>query len=365
MLIALLIVTAALSLCAFLPLLNHQGWTVRAFDFPRLQIFCLLLILIVSQLIFLDLSRPVSWGILVLALAALSYEAWWIVRYTPLYPVEVRAASRSDENRRIRIMIANVLMANRNAEKLLALVRDSKPDLLITLESNQWWQTQLDTLEDDFPHTVKCPLENRYGMHVYSRLPLSGSCIEYLVEEGKPSIHTQVTLRCGHSLTCHFLHPAPPSPTENTESSQRDAELLVVARSLANSDTPVIVSGDLNDVAWSRTTRVFRKVSGLLDPRIGRGMFNTFHANYWFLRWPLDHLFHSPHFTLLSIRRRGPFGSDHFALVTELMFEGAGGKQQEAPEAEREDHLWAKAKHREEGAAKSDVPRPRQHSDNP
>ena len=167
-----------------------------------------------------------------------------------------------------------------------------------------------------------------------------------------------MTLPSGDKIRHHFLHPAPPSPTENDESSERDAELIIVAKSVAETDTPVIVTGDLNDVAWSETTRLFRKISGLLDPRIGRGMFNTFHADYWFIRWPLDHLFHSDHFTLSRIFRLRDFGSDHFALFTELVLEGKRDEQQSSLKVNEDDLAWAKDKADDEGARKKDVPEP-------
>lgn len=258
-------------------------------------------------------------------------------------------------------MTANVLTPNRNAEALIELVCKNAPDILVTMESDAWWEARLDTLEPDYPYTVKCPLDNLYGMHVYSKLPLTDKHIEYLVEPDKPSMHTLVSLPSGHKIRTHFLHPAPPSPTENEKSSERDAELIIVAKSVAETDAPIIVTGDLNDVAWSETTRLFRRVSGLLDPRVGRGMFNTFHAKYWFIRFPLDHLFHSEQFTLSKIFRLPGFGSDHFALFTELVFEPGRDIQQSGLDADADDLSRAKVKADNQDVSKNDVPLAEKH----
>ena len=355
-LIALVVATITLTILTLLPLWRHEAWWVRSLDFPRLQLFVILLLLLVLESLLLDLSHPSTWGLLGVVLLCLVYQAWWIVPYTRLYPVEVKSAINADSQKTIRIMTANVLTPNRNANALIQLVRENAPDVLVTFESDAWWQAKLDTLEPDYPHTIKCPLDNLYGMHVYSKLPLTDSHVEYLVEPDKPSMHTLVNLPSGHIIRTHFLHPAPPSPTENEESSERDAELIIVAKSVAKTDAAVIVTGDLNDVAWSETTRLFRKISGLLDPRVGRGMFSTFHADYWFIRWPLDHLFHSDHFTLSRICRLRAFGSDHFALFAELVLEVRCDQQQSSLKANEDDLAWAKDKADNQGVSKEDVP---------
>ena len=104
--------------------------------------------------------------------------------------------------------------------------------------------------------------------------------------------------------------------------------------------------------------RLFRKLSGLLDPRVGRGMFNTFHANWWFIRWPLDHVFHSKHFTLKELRRLPSIGSDHFPLLTALQYSPENGQQQKGLTADADDKARAQAKQAQQQADADDVPEP-------
>ena len=358
MFVILSVATAALVAVTLLPLSRNPHWLIRGADFPRLQFAVLAGILLAGELLLLDLDQSAAWVLIVLTTGCLGWQLSWILPYTVLWPTEVKRVHGSGSETGLSILAANVLTPNRHAEALLALVHKHEPDMLVTLESDLWWQERLDSLQQDMPHTLKCPLDNLYGMHVYSRLPLENATIEYLVEEDVPSMHAHVRLRTGDRLRIHFLHPAPPSPTENPESAERDAELVIVARSIADSDEPIIVAGDLNDVAWSPTTRLFRKISGLLDPRVGRGMFNTFHANYLFARWPLDHLFHSHHFTLRSIRRLPPFGSDHFALLTQLAYAPERGADQEGLSDDQDDRAWARSIADEQNVSKADVPRP-------
>lgn len=345
-------------LATLVPLSKHAEWWVRDFDFPRLQIAFLALCVLVAELVFLDMGERTSPLLMIVTALCLVYQAWWIIPYTRPFKNEVKLAVKDAPGDRIRILTANVLTPNRKSDALIALIREHQPHVFVTLETDQWWQDRLDALEPEYPHAMKCPLDNLYGMHVYSRLPLEDGKIQFLVEDDIPSMHAIVVLPSGRKVRIHFLHPAPPSPTEHDESTERDAELLVVAKSVAGLDTPVIVAGDLNDVAWSTTTRLFRKISGLLDPRIGRGMFNTFHADHWFLRWPLDHLFHSRHFTLGMIRRLPHFGSDHFPMLVELVYDHVRGAEQEGLAADEEDHKLAEEKIAAEPVTEDDVHEP-------
>jgi endonuclease/exonuclease/phosphatase (EEP) superfamily protein YafD len=361
----LALLTAFVVLATLLPLSHNAHWAVRGWDFPRLQLAVLAALLLITQGIALEFNDINTWLMCTAVLICLGWQLWWILPYTRLWHQEVKAATDHSVDRQLSIITANVLMHNRNAGQLLALVQQHQPDVLVTLESDQWWQTQLDCLEATMPYSIKCPLDNLYGMHVYSRLPLQETDTAFLVQDDVPSMHALLTLRSGDSVRVHFMHPAPPSPTENTRSAERDAELVIVARSIADSRQPTIVTGDLNDVAWSRTTRLFRKISGLLDPRVGRGMFNTFHASYPFMRWPLDHLFHSTHFTVHSIARLPSIGSDHFALMTKLAFTPAQNTRQQGLDAERDDQALAHKIARAQRVSKADVPTPGENQNAP
>lgn len=346
---------------SLVPFWRAEDWWVRGFDFPRLQFAVLAGGLLAFDLFVLDFSASVSWFCLAAALCAFIIQVSWILPYTPLWAKEVPAAAK--ECRRcetITILAANVLQTNQRYEDFLKIVKEAQPDVLVVLEADESWQERIDRLEreDEYAYSVKQPLDNLYGMLVYSRFPLENAKIQFLVEEDVPSIHTLVQLPSGRKVRIHFLHPAPPSPTENEESSERDAELLIVGKSVKQATVPVIVAGDLNDVAWSATTRLFRKASGLLDPRIGRGMLNTFHAERWYMRWPLDHLFCSSHFQLARIRRLPAFGSDHFPVLLTLVCRSEDAGNDNAPRVEADDKRWMQEKMDGEGVAPESVHQP-------
>jgi endonuclease/exonuclease/phosphatase (EEP) superfamily protein YafD len=352
---------AALATVTLLPMLRLDSWWVRDLDFPRLQFAALALLLLLGQAVFLGWAQAGSWALSAVSAGCLVYQSFWIYPYTRLHRREARTVGAGDRATALRIMSVNVLMPNRNSEELLRIIRREKPDFLIAVETDLWWQERLDVLADDYPHSLECPLENLYGMHVYSRFPMEDRAIQYLVEPDIPSMHVALVLPCGRRVRMHCLHPKPPSPTENPRSTERDAELMAVARRVAETKDggPVVVAGDLNDVAWSATTRLFRKVSGLLDPRVGRGMYNTFHADYPLFRWPLDHLFHSEHFGVISLRRLPAFGSDHFPILVELALVEGLETQQQGLEGDADDKARAAEKTRAEGVSEDDVHTPR------
>jgi endonuclease/exonuclease/phosphatase (EEP) superfamily protein YafD len=229
----------------------------------------------------------------------------------------LRHEGDGDGGRGICILSVNVKMSNRRFGAVVDLIRDADPDIAIVIEADDAWARALAPLKSRLPYAVEWPCDNSYGMVLLSRLPLIEPELRFLVFERVPSIRTGVELRSGDVVRLYAVHPEPPVPYEDTVG--RDGELVRVAREAQSDPLPAIVAGDLNDVAWSRTTRRFQRLSGLFDPRVGRGFFNTFDARIPFLRWPLDHLFHDPRFRLVRIERLAHVGSDHFPILFELV----------------------------------------------
>ncbi|MDX5417797.1 MAG: endonuclease/exonuclease/phosphatase family protein [Hymenobacteraceae bacterium] len=322
-------------LATALPLLDAQQWYVRVFDYPRMQLLVLALSAFLLYL-WLGIRHRKRDKLLLGSLAvAIIYQSVMIFPYTQAAPYQVKnAATNAPQNARLSILVANVLMENDSYDKLINLTQAENPDILLLLESDSVWQQAMQPVTKAYPHRVEVPLKNTYGMHLYSKLPLRQQKVSYLLDDDIPSIKTFVQLRNGMWVELHAVHPKPPVPTEDPNSKKRDAEIVLIARDIADSKYPVVVAGDFNDVAWSRTTKLFQEVSGLLDPRIGRGFYNTFNAKYPFLRWPLDHIFHSDHFKLVRIDRLGDINSDHFPIYIQLSFAPENEYEQEEPKAD-------------------------------
>ncbi|TCB57169.1 endonuclease/exonuclease/phosphatase family protein [Acinetobacter terrae] len=304
----------------FWSLIPRDEWWIRGADFPRLQILVLGLIAFVLLLVWdqpWDLWRQI---IFIALIAALAYQLKMVLPYTFIWKKQVKKVRKNQLNpdKQISLIVCNVLTTNDKYHLLIEQIQKHQPDLILTLESDQTWQNALSVIEKDYPYRVPVPLDNLYGMHLYSRLELKDTEVKFILSDEIPSIHTTVILPSGQPVQLYCLHPKPPSPTEAKDSTLRDAELLIVGDQIKDLDESCIVMGDLNDVAWSRTTRLFQRISGLLDPRVGRHYINTFHADYPLLRWSLDHIFHSTDFALVHMKRLPHIGSDHFPVYVVL-----------------------------------------------
>ena len=328
---------------SFWSLIPRDEWWFRGADFPRLQILALGLFAFFAMLFAIPKWTLTTELLFVGLVAAIAYQLKMVLPYTPIWKKQVQKVKpeQINENQQISLLVANVLTPNDKYHLLLEHIDTLKPDVVLTLESDSSWQNALVHIEQDYPYRVPVPLDNLYGMHLYSRLPLHDTEVKFILSDEIPSIHASVTLRSGIQVQLYCLHPKPPSPTEAKDSTLRDAELLIIGDRIKDLDESCIVMGDLNDVAWSRTTRLFQRISGLLDPRVGRYFMNTFHADYRLLRWSLDHIFHSTDFGLVEMKRLSHIGSDHFPIYVVLQTGRIFEQQQEELEQSAEDEQEA------------------------
>lgn len=323
---------------AIFPYLPIEHWSVTMFDFPKMQLALLTLIAMLAYYLKFNFDDWRDYSVVIILAFCFAFQAYKVVPYTKFAPYTM-GDSAVDQKKAIGLYNANVLQKNTHHDSLLKDIRRHDPDIVLLLETDRIWENAVHpSLAGEYPHSIKAPLDNTYGMLLYSKLELVDGAVHYMVEDTIPSIHTKVVSKGGDQFQLIAIHPTPPAPTQAETSVDRDAEMMLAARLARETALPVIVMGDFNDVAWSETTELFRHVSTLIDPRNGRGLFNTFNAHNWIIRWPLDHIFTSADFRLRAIARGEKIGSDHFPYYVELTYEPELAAEQE-PKPPTEKHL--------------------------
>lgn len=355
------VVAGLFVIATLLPVLPCPNRWVRSLDFPRIQISAGLGISGAALAPSAAAGSTTSLVMAGLVALALLYQLSLIAPYTRLFAKQAGDAAPGPDEVGIRILIANVMMENRAAGDLLRMVERTDTDIALFVETDIWWDDALSGIAESHPHTLRRLQDNHYGMLLFSRLELVKPEIRFLIRDEIPSIRTGIRLKSGHMARLYGLHPVPP-PLADTR--MRDAEILVVAREIRDTDVPAIVAGDLNDVSWSHTTRMFVRISRLVDPRIGRGLFASYNAKNPLMRWPLDHIFHHGDFKVRDVRLMESCGSDHFPVFIDLAYQPKTETGKAAPDADGHDMKEAEEKIRDgETAVPADDDYPQQPSE--
>lgn len=320
-----------------LPILDLDYWFIRMLDFPHVQLTILTLTSLLLFFIKFEAKDYRDYLFIITLLSCFFLQGYKIYPYTPIAKLELLNSSENYDTS-LTLFTANLLQENENSKKIIAEVEKIDADVLLFTETNKRWQNEIKkAISSKYSYTKGIALDNTYGMLLYSKYKLENTKINYLVDDSIPSIEAKLILPNQDKIQILAIHPTPPMPSENPKSTDRDTELMLIAKRAKNSNIPVIVMGDFNDVAWSHTSNLFSKVSGLLDARKGRGFYNTYNAKKHLIRWPLDHIYVSSEFRLKSMKSCEAIDSDHFPLFMELSYEPKKASEQEKPSASKQD----------------------------
>ncbi len=329
--------STSLILIDLLSLIPHTHWIFRVCDFAKIQLAVGQFFVVIISLIFFHYLTPYEF-ILNGALALLMIKNVVILfKYTQIYSYFRKNKNNNPDSQIIKVLSVNVYQFNPCHQKLIDLIKEVSPDIILTIESNREWETSFAQLKQEYTYFCENALENTYGMHFYSRLKTTNITTHYFVADDIPSIEAEIETEDGHTFTFWGVHPPPPSPTESQNSKERDGELVAVAKKVRELKAKAVVTGDFNNVAWTKSSQLFKKTSELVDARVGRGFISTFHAKYWFFRFPIDLFFHSSEIVVKKLTTLKEIGSDHFPLYSEFYFvKGDSGEETESTDAEEE-----------------------------
>ena len=310
--LAIIIISILSVVGSLLPFSKSKHWIIRGQASLRAFYLVLNVIMLVLTVLFLSFSI-VKLILYILLPVSLFVCLRSILPYSFFYPKTIKDATDSDGNN-IKVYIHNVYQFNNQYEREIKAIKKENPDVVLLLETGNDWDDALSDLDDIYKYVIKEIRDDTYGIIMMSKLAPIESEINHFVKDAIPS--TEMLLNVGgNQIRILGIHPKPPIPGEVITSEPKDKEIKSSARYLADlpAEEHKILIGDLNDVAWSKVSKEFKKITGMKDVRVGRGFFSTF-PTYSPLQIPLDHVFCSPEMKIVAFKTLEDIGSDHLPV---------------------------------------------------
>src|SRR5680860_5244 len=209
-------------LLTLIPLIAKSYWWIVIFDFPHFQLTVLTLIALIAYFIRFDIDSRFDTIFVIVLAACFVFQLVKIFLYTPLADYEVLPAESSDKERMLSLYTANVFQENEESAVLLQEIKKYDPDIVVLTETNSRWAGILrKNLDADYSEQVSIPLENNYGMSVFSKFPMFDAEVKFMVQDSIPSIHTKLILPKNDTVQLIAIHPRPPLPRHNQKSTGR------------------------------------------------------------------------------------------------------------------------------------------------
>ncbi|NJM28330.1 MAG: endonuclease/exonuclease/phosphatase family protein [Pseudanabaena sp. RU_4_16] len=310
-------------------LITGSLWLELASHFKvQYLILCLLLfgILLLSQ----RQTTTIAISLFCLIIIATEILPWYLPQHSAL----AVAGTNRTVNRAVplKVINSNILILNRNYDKVLSFVRADKPDIAIFIEVDEAWAKKLAPLKDILPYSTDLPLSFDLGIAVFSRLPLKNIAVEYFDTDSTPSQFKRASIVAdleieGQTISLIATHPA--TPIKPRVFNSRNIQLEAIAKYIQTLKHPVVMAGDLNITMWSPYYRKFISDAGLHNAREGFGILPTWPTNKAQSRLvarisklvaiPIDHCLVSPAIAVQNIRTGPNVDSDHLPLITDLL----------------------------------------------
>lgn len=276
--------------------------------------------------LFTHFTMQIGVGLAVMTLLTLLLQQWrpGLVALACLIPHLINASyyvpskDASDTGEiHLNAISFNVLTANRRFDDVRQHLQSHQPDLILLMEVDRAWLAALEPLEEDYPHSVKGPREDNFGMALFSKHPIRSHTLTKVEGSGVPCLHAILEVR-GRQLEVIGAHPIPPMGFARARS--RNDYLRAVADRVDQAEASTLVMGDFNCTPWSPFFRDLIAETGMTDTGRKRGFQSTWRRHHPAFSIPIDHVLHGDGLICLE-RSIGPnLGSDHSPIHTSFRF---------------------------------------------